>query len=309
MPTITDLYKIQLQHLEATLAESELLLQKEGGLDGELKTSGSLCEQFIRDTLKRYIVPGQFKVTSGYVATPDLLINNKNLPQCDILIADAFAPPLLKLADSKIEVLPIESVTGVIEAKRTLNKKSLAEALKHIEHVVNSTGQADNFKTDSILNGFNKSVGFHNSSSTKPLLGIIALKSGFDNFGEEVSNAITEANSLVDFVWTLDGYAVTTSFVDGFTNQLLHYTHSARPVTKTWNALTPQDFANAPSEFYKVFKGVPKWSFSRPDPTFSKEAVFAQMIGLLSLTMSRIYTKALQEEQISAYYLTKPTAK
>ena len=48
MPTITDLHKVYLRQLELVLAESDLLLQKEGGLDGELKTSGSLCEQFLR---------------------------------------------------------------------------------------------------------------------------------------------------------------------------------------------------------------------------------------------------------------------
>ncbi len=43
MPTIKDL-QLYLSRFETTLDESKLLLQKEGGLDGELKTSGWICE-------------------------------------------------------------------------------------------------------------------------------------------------------------------------------------------------------------------------------------------------------------------------
>jgi hypothetical protein len=58
MPTIKDLHQLNLSRLETTLDESKLLLQREGGLDGELKTSGWICEQFVRQTLQRFIVPG-----------------------------------------------------------------------------------------------------------------------------------------------------------------------------------------------------------------------------------------------------------
>ena len=47
MPTIHDIHNVYLRQLDSVIKESELLLQKEGGLDGELKTSGSICEQFV----------------------------------------------------------------------------------------------------------------------------------------------------------------------------------------------------------------------------------------------------------------------
>lgn len=303
MPTITDLYNVHLRQLELTLAESDLLLQKEGGLDGELKTSGSLCEQFLRKTLKKYVVPGQFRVTSGYIATPDLLVQKQNLPQCDVLIADNQIPALLQLSDAAIEVLPIEAAIGLIETKRTLTKKSLSDSLDHLAKVIESTGRTSNLKTDRELNGFNKYIGIHNNSSNKPLVGVIALTSGMSDFGREVSELISEKKSLVDFVWTLDGFALLPAFKTGPTN-LLHYTHSARPDTKSWSLLTEDDFKTAQSAFYQSFTGNPIWMSLSPSDRQSREAVFAKVIGLLALTISRIFPASMQEQQISEYYLS-----
>ena len=303
MPTITDLYNVHLRQLELTLAESDLLLQKDGGLDGELKTSGSLCEQFLRQTLAKYVVPGQFRVTSGYIATPDLLVQKRNLPQCDVLIADNQTPALLRLSDSAIEVLPIEAVIGLIEAKRTLTKKSLSDALDHLAKVIESTGRTSTLKTDKELNGFNKYVGFHNNSSSKPLVGVVALTSGMSDFGREVYELIVEKKSLVDFVWTLDGFALVPSIQTG-PSTLLHYTHTARPDTKSWSLLTEADFKAAASDFYRSFSGTPIWMLLAPGEGQSREAVFAKVIGLISLTISRIFPAGMREQQISEYYLS-----
>jgi hypothetical protein len=303
MPTITDLFNVHLRQLELTLAESDLLLQKEGGLDGELKTSGSLCEQFLRQTLAKYVVPGQFRVTSGYIATPNLLVNKQNLPQCDILIADNQTPALLRLSNSEIEVLPIEAIIGLIEAKRTLTKKSLSDALDHLAKVIESTGRKSTFKTDKVLNGFNKYAGLHNNSSNKPLVGVVALTSGMNDFGKEVSELISEKNSIVDFVWTLDGFALVPSFQTD-ANTLLYYTHTARPETKSWSHLTCNDFKTTESEFYRSFSGKPIWSLMEPSIEQTREAVFAKVIGLMSLTISRVFPTSMAEQQITEYYLS-----
>jgi hypothetical protein len=302
MPTLSDLHNIHLRELDLTLAESDLLLQKDGGLDGELKTSGSLCEIFIRSTLTKYIVPGHFRVTGGYIATPTLLAQGKNLPQCDVLIADNHLPSLLRLAQSTIEVLPQEAVIGVIEAKRTLTRKSLGDALDHLANVVQSTGRAHDFKTDKDLNGANKYVLFHNHSSNKPLLGVIAMKSGLSNFEAEAVAMIQERESLVDFVWTLDGNALVPAFQTQI-GQLLYFAHSARPETKTWTQFSTSEFLNANSSFYKLFSGSPIWAPISTAQGYSRATVFAKMIGVLTLTLSRIFPGRVQENEINEYFL------
>lgn len=301
MPTMSELSSIHLRQLDAVLAESYLLLQREGGLDGELKTSGSLCEQFLKSFLSKYVVPSSFRVTSGYIATPSLLANKLNLPQCDILIIDNHAPPLLRLAESSIEVVPIESVVGIMEAKRTLTMTSLSQALDQLNKLIGSAGDPENFKTDKDLSGYNRYVGFHNSSTCKPLVGIVSLTSSIPNW-YAAADLITSKNSLVDFVWSFDGHALLPVFING--QETTHYTHSARPISRTWSQLSQEDFSTAPSSFYKNFSGKPGWLAYSPTSATPREAVLAHIIGILSLTLSRIFPKPISEQQVQGYYLS-----
>lgn len=300
---------MHLNRLEATLAESSMLLQKEGGLDGELKTSGAICERFVTDTLSKFIVPDHFRVTSGFVATPRLLREGHNLPQCDVLIVDRGVQPLLRFDESGIEVVPREGVCGIIEVKRSLTTQSLtgrpgvsAGALQHLASIVNTFDDAKELKSDRTLKLFNRHVGFHNHSSNKPLLGIVALKNDLPDFGTEVEKAIESSKSLVDFVWTLDGFALLPAFDNG--QNLLYYTHTARPVTRSWASIEPVEFAEADSPFYHIFPGKPGWAPLQPAPGESDRArVFSIVLGVVSLMLSRTSARPLQEDDVNDYYL------
>jgi hypothetical protein len=311
MPTIKDLHQLYLSRLETTLDESKLLLQREGGLDGELKTSGWICEQFVRQTLQRFIVPGQFRITSGFIATPDLLRGQDNLPQCDILIVSGNLPPLLSLEGFGIEVVPYESVSGIIEVKRTLTRATVRDngAFTHLASIIKSIGQTDNLKTDKQPNKFNYAAGFNNYSSDKPLLGVIALSNEMANMNE-VINSVNVFDSLVDFVWTFDGHAILPVIQNPGEERFYYYTHTARPETRTWEKLGPSDFQATNSEFYKMFSGPPRWGYfgdsSIPGSNreaFDRAKVFACVIGAVSLMLSRICPRALREEQINNYFL------
>lgn len=301
MPTITELHELHLRHLDATLAESELLLQREGGLDGELKTSGSICERYVRDTLRRFIVPGQFRITSGFIATPQLLRDRRNLPQCDVLIVERDTLPLLRFEDSGIEVVPRESVCGIIEVKRTLTARSLADSLRKIQLLLEVLGEAESIKTDTALNKYNRHVGFHNHSSDKPLLAVIALQNQLDPFPNDSLREITGNNSMIDLLWTLDGNALLPAFE--LAESLLYYSHTARPVSRTWSKLTAHDFQQAESGYYKFFTGRPVWAhLTKSDPSSDRALVFRKVLGVASIMLSRVFARSLQEEQINEYY-------
>lgn len=311
MPTIHQLHEIHLKQLESVIKESELLLQKEGGLDGELKTSGSICERFIKTTLESLCIPGQFRVISGYIATPTLLRDGSNLPQCDLIIVDRHIPPLFRFTNSDIEVIPRESVCGLIEVKRSLTKESLYKrteikesgALAQLNKIISTLGETDTFKTDQELNLFNRHVGFHNYSSNKPLLGVIALENRLTDFKTEVPNQICEAKSLVDFVWTIDGNAVIPCLCSE--TQLFYYAHTARPKSVTWSKLTQADFKDAESEHYRRYDGVPKWAYFTPETENEKVKNFSTMLGMISVWLSRTFGKTLGEENIYEYYLRR----
>ena len=312
MPTIKELHQVYLSQLNTILEESNLLLQKqEGGLDGELKSSGWICEQFIRRTLQKFIVPGHFRLTGGFIATPQLLNGQKNLPQCDILIVAGNMPPLLRLEDTGIEVVPAEAVCGIIEIKRALTKKSLQDpsrgALPHLAEIVDSIGKTQTLKTDKELTMANLAVGYHNASSDKPLLGIIALKNEISDV-DSVISAISGSDSLIDFIWTLDGHALFPAFQNPGEQNFWWYGHTARPDTRTWDKLSLSDFQSTQSPFYHMIAGKPYWQYlGRHAATDQDPArVFAQVIGVLSTMLSRICIRPLDADKVNDYFLRAP---
>jgi hypothetical protein len=217
-------------------------------------------------------------------------------------------PALLRFEESGIEVVPRESVCGIIEVKRALTRRNIQEngAFAHLASIIESIGKSKDLKTDTVLNTANLHVGLHNHSSNKPLLGVIALKNEMNDLNETAS-LVTTTDSLIDFVWTFDGHALVPKFQDG--DQTWFYTHTARPETRTWGKLGSDDFRNAGSPFYEAFPGRPIWGYLRPavDPSSGEglgpAGVFARIIGILSLMLSRVCCRPLQEEQINDYYL------
>lgn len=113
--------------------QSELLLQKKKfGQNGELKTSGYLIENYVKELIKKNM-PENYRVCSGYIATTETINSSDNLLQHDLIIVDNRIPSLYKFGVSDIEIVSAESVCAVIEIKRTLNKKIINEAVTHLK--------------------------------------------------------------------------------------------------------------------------------------------------------------------------------
>jgi hypothetical protein len=132
---------------------------------------------------------------------------------------------------------------------------------------------------------------------------VIALQNRLNDFKKDAPMLISEAESLVDFVWTIDGYAVIPSIQTE--NQLFHYAHTARPKSITWAKLTQADFKNAEAEYYRIYDGKPVWSYFTPDLELNKVEIFSTMIGMISLWLSRTFGKTLSDENINDYYLRR----
>ena len=302
MPTLAELHEMHLRQLDAVLTESELLLQREGGLDGELKTSGSVCENFVRTTLNRFIVPSHFRITTGFIASPSLLRNKRNLPQCDVIIVDSTTPPILRFASSNIEVVAREAVVGIIEVKRTLTPTSLCDALTQINSIIDALGERSSIKVDRELNRFNRHVGFHNFSSNQPMLAVVGLRHQKLHFERDVPNLIRESDRPVDFVWALDGAAVVPAF--NLPKGINFYTNTARPAAGAWQNIDKDMFSESASEFYKIWAGYPPiWSHLTEQAGCDRAKVFATIVGIATLMLSRVFGTTLKEEQVNDYFL------
>jgi len=92
---------------------------------------GALVEIALRKLIQEAI--GQrFKVTHGYIYSSQY---NKLSPQIDIIITDTLVPHCLKRFDylNNLEIIPVESVVGLFEVKRTLNSITLEDAYTQLE--------------------------------------------------------------------------------------------------------------------------------------------------------------------------------
>jgi hypothetical protein len=311
MPTMNELHEMHLRQLDALIAESELLLQKEGGLDGELKTSGTICEIFVKNTLRDFIVPHHFRIVTGYIANPELLRTNSNLPQCDLIIVDSTVPPLLRFPNSQIEVVARESVVGIIEVKRTLTPTTLyreeagreSGALGQLNSILDALDERETFKVDKTLTRFNKHVSIHNHSSDKPLLAVIGLGHRGLEFDGQVADIIGNANSPVDFVWALDGAAVVPASKNA-SEALNLYSHTARPAAGAWQKIPTQSFSDSESPYYKHFEsGSAIWASLTASQGLSRAQVFSRMVGIATLMLSRVFGNTLREDHINEYFL------
>ncbi len=202
---IQDVYDAEINLI---IKQSSLLLQKkEEGFNGELKTSGTIVENYIKETIKKHI-PSGYRICSGYVATTDSILNTDNLIQHDIIIVDDRIPTLYKFGVSDIEIVQVEAVCGIIEVKRTLTKKSLVESIKQLK------------KTREILDNYSNGIKSKlaannvagptlNVATHSPFYGIIGLGALQNEVDESFINQTikSEIHDFIDMVWSLsDGF-------------------------------------------------------------------------------------------------------
>lgn len=196
MARLKDLMNVHIKEVEAILAQTELLLQKpSGGQSGELKTSGSLVENYLRGFISS-ISPSGIHVTSGYVVNQKTLSADKNLPQHDIILSDKASPSLFSIVDGEIEIVAVESLVGIIEVKRTLTKSSINSAQDQIKSTYESAIKDYKTKSESINT---VSISTLKPGTQSPLFGIIGLSSEISD--EELVKVIDPG--LIDFVWSM----------------------------------------------------------------------------------------------------------
>jgi len=184
--------------------QSALLLQKkENGFDGELKTAGAIIENYVKGLLQKHI-PNGYRICSGYIATTESIGNTENLRQHDIIIVDDRIPSLYKFGVSDIEVSAAEAVCGIVEVKRTLTKKSLSSAIKHLERTKSILDQYDN-GVKSKDKSANNAVGITLSVATQaPLYAVIGLDALKEITEQEFFDSTVRpaVNNFVDLIWS-----------------------------------------------------------------------------------------------------------
>lgn len=184
--------------------QSALLLQRrQDGFNGELKTAGSIVENYVKGLLQKHL-PHGYRICSGYIATVDTIHNSDNLIQHDIIIVDDRVPPLYKFGVADIEVVSAEAVCGVIEVKRTLTKESLAVAIQSLRTtklILDSYDNGVKSKDKAANNMAGPTLSVASNAPIYTVIGLDALKEIAEKefFEATVKPAVLE---FLDMIWS-----------------------------------------------------------------------------------------------------------
>jgi hypothetical protein len=207
MPRMSDISDAYSKEIEAVLAQSALLLQRNrpaAAQDGEAKTSGDLAERFVRRVIRQF-VPRSRYVTSGYLVDPASFKSEDNLPQFDVIVADSNVPPVFTIIDDEIEIVPVEAAIAVFEVKRTLSKGCIDDAndkLHKAWEVFARNGRAKSQSTNTVV------AGSLMPGTQSPILGVLGL--AHDNIDMHELDF-----SIVDMAWAISGWAAVAGNQDG----------------------------------------------------------------------------------------------
>lgn len=203
--TFNELYNTHLKYIEYLLERTHLYHQSLKNI----KETGDDIEVEIRNFIK-YFLPARFRITHGYIV--DLKDNDSEpiiSPQIDLIIVDEFVPNrVFSLGKSDgIDIVPTESVVGIIEIKRTLNEDTLKKAIDQISEIKESV-KIEKGNEDYYLPGGDLAKDFITGFHSNPFIGIISIKNDLKNpqvdFVNKYSGSLIEKE--IDAVISLDGF-------------------------------------------------------------------------------------------------------
>lgn len=231
MSKLSKIYQAYIAEMRSAIQTSDLLLQKQvDGLSGELKTSGKICEDFIKKVIMNHLPP-HLRVTSGYILDLQKKNNDENLSQFDLLIIDNRVPPIYKFNNLDIEVVPVESVCGIFEIKRNINSKNLS---KFVSKLHSSVMQYPDLTKTTPYNSNIVNTANMGAALLHPVVGIISLTSDLSK--EDLVSSVS--NSILDIIWSVDGLGLLPfQQVEGSSNaQFLNFL--GRPRNDSFNNIT-----------------------------------------------------------------------
>jgi len=199
-----DILDLHIKYTDYLLTKSYLSHQSVKNIN----LSGSEIENEIRFLFKS-ILPERFKVTHGYILSAKDNISEPIISnQVDMMIVDTLVPHKIFTLDKEngMEIVPVESVVGVFEIKRTLNKESLKLALNQLRKIIERVGIRKDDGTHYLPGGL-KCSGLSSGIYSNPILGILTLDYDLKNEADTLE-LIAKMNLRLDMVASLNGLLI-----------------------------------------------------------------------------------------------------
>ncbi len=217
-PAYKDIFNLNLKYIKYLLAKTSLTHD----YMRNISVTGSEIEQEVRQML-RNILPQRFHVTHGYIISAvsqqaEPLIS----PQVDVIIVDTLVPHSLFIIDqySGMEAVPLESVVGIFEVKRKLNKSSLlgtpkkVGALRHLRNIYEAVGMRKDDSRTYLPGGVEiLSYGaYPGGYLSNPIIGVIGVDHAEhlpDKLEEWKRESLADLG-LIDLLFSIKGYLLCT---------------------------------------------------------------------------------------------------
>ena len=191
--------KLYLMQRDLLLSRSEFLLEAKN-----ISDSGKTIEDFFKEMLNQ-IFNNRFRATTGHIIyskskEAELIIS----PHVDIIIVDNLVPNVLFHPGGLNcipEFVPQESVVGILEVKKTLNKKVVEKALKQLSEVMATAHLLKNDDKNYIPGGIELTQPLTSLIHNNPVIGVV----GVTHSGKDISYN-TQGKDDVDIIFTLDGF-------------------------------------------------------------------------------------------------------
>ncbi|MBT6068451.1 hypothetical protein HOG48_01715 [Candidatus Peregrinibacteria bacterium] len=228
--TYKDLFHLNIKYIEYLLEKSLLSHQ----YTKNISISGSLVENEIREIFKN-ILPKRFHVTHGYIVSAESKSKEPNIsPQIDMIVVDTLVPHSIFIVDkeSGMEIVPLESVVGIFEIKRKIDKYSLLGtkkrkgAFEHIHDIISKVGVNKYNKKKLLPGGVELGGGLTGGYCANPIIGIIGLehsKSLRSNPTAKLTKG-TKSPKSIEHVWITSKYKPEIDIItslDGFIHAIV----------------------------------------------------------------------------------------
>ncbi len=229
--TYKDLFNLNIKYIEFLLEKSLLSHQ----YIKNITNSGSVVENEIREIF-RNILPKRFHVTHGYIVSAESSeIEPVVSPQVDMIIVDTLVPHSIFVVDKQngMEICLKDSVLGIFEIKRTLNKESLIGrekcegAFEHLSKILSSVNFTKSDQQRYLPGGLQMGKGINGGYTTNPIVGIIGLEHSKNlipkpeqiNIEDSDSKILSKLFELSDFKPEIDLIASLDGLLYGLINK------------------------------------------------------------------------------------------
>lgn len=181
-----------------------------------IAASGAEVEQAIRCFIGEFL-PDRFRLTHGHIAFTESRYQRPLVsPQIDLLVIDNLVPnSLFRFGrDESPEIVPYQAVVGIFEIKRTFSKRTLIEAITHLDKVAKSINFERSTSEKYILGGHRLGRNLEGGYYGIPMIGAISLDHDLSiegNFWKIVKeNNLSEMTHNIDILFSMSGFTVNT---------------------------------------------------------------------------------------------------